>query len=115
MKHNIEDRYRKRLQQHQLYAHNYVQQLLSVIAAATAAAAWCALLMLQPLFIPDTMHSFQLTITCFCRVPGLFSFLRRRYPQICRPTEKRQEGMPFSDKDSTDNLYIGENRAHNST
>jgi hypothetical protein len=45
---------------------------------------------------------------CFCRVPGLFSFLRRRYPQICRPTEKRREGAPRSDRDSTDNLYIGE-------
>jgi hypothetical protein len=43
-----------------------------------------------------------------CRVPGLFSFLRRRYPQICRPTEKRREGMPRSDQDATDNLYIGE-------
>ncbi|KAF6261699.1 XRN 5'-3' exonuclease N-terminus-domain-containing protein [Scenedesmus sp. NREL 46B-D3] len=42
-------------------------------------------------------------------VPGLYSFLRRRYPQICRPTEKRREGMPRSDKDSTDNLYIDMN------
>uniref|UniRef100_A0A383WG32 Uncharacterized protein n=1 Tax=Tetradesmus obliquus TaxID=3088 RepID=A0A383WG32_TETOB len=42
-------------------------------------------------------------------VPGLFSFLRRRYPQICRPTEKRREGQPRSDSDTTDNLYIDMN------
>ncbi|WIA40164.1 hypothetical protein OEZ86_013561 [Tetradesmus obliquus] len=42
-------------------------------------------------------------------VPGLFSFLGRRFPQICRPTEKRREGQPRSDTDTTDNLYIDMN------
>jgi len=44
---------------------------------------------------------------CCCRVPGLFAFLRRRYPQICSPVEKRkglgEDGRP----QHVDNLYIG--------
>eukprot|EP00775_Hariotina_reticulata_P013271 gene13271-13402_t len=35
-------------------------------------------------------------------VPGLFSFLRRRYPQICRATDKKRDVGG-----AVDNLYVG--------
>lgn len=42
------------------------------------------------------------------RVPGLFAFLRRRYPQICSPVEKKRQGHgDDSQQGGVDNLYIG--------
>jgi hypothetical protein len=48
-----------------------------------------------------------LYLTPCCRVPGLFAFLRRRYPQILSPAEK-QKGGGQDAQQQVDNLYIGE-------
>jgi hypothetical protein len=88
---------------------------------------------MQPLFVTPLSMQQQLTLVaavpgassaflvpplsaaaadcCFvapCRVPGLFAFLRRRYPQICSPVEKRKAGGSGQRQQPVDNLYIGE-------
>jgi hypothetical protein len=43
------------------------------------------------------------------RVPGLFAFLQRRYPQVVSPVEaKRRGGGGGSPEQPVDNLYVGE-------
>lgn len=50
----------------------------------------------------------DLVAAALCRVPGLFAFLRRRYPQILSPVEKCKGEGGGQQQQPVDNLYIGE-------
>ena len=41
-------------------------------------------------------------------VPGLFAWLRRRYPLIVQQIDKAEAGPSGDDEQACDNLYIGE-------